>query len=95
MRDAFAVSFIKCVGNLDGVPGNIMLTKSGSKLLDFGLAKLTQQASPAASPLSQLPTAAQAITAQGMILGTLQYIGSGTTRGQGSGTPAQICLLSA
>ena len=51
-----------------------MLTKSGSKLLDFGLAKLTQQASPAASPLSQLPTAAQAITAQGTILGTLQYM---------------------
>jgi Tol biopolymer transport system component len=54
-------------------PGNIMLTKSGSKLLDFGLAKLRQDAAPAA-PLSQLPTAKDAITAQGTILGTLQYM---------------------
>src|SRR5271169_4359443 len=36
-------------------PGNIMLTKSGSKLLDFGLAKLKQDAAPAA-PLSELTT---------------------------------------
>ena len=54
-------------------PGNIMLTKSGSKLLDFGLAKLRQEAAPA-TPLSQLPTVAEAVTAQGMILGTLQYM---------------------
>jgi hypothetical protein len=40
-----------------------MLTKSGTKLLDFGLAKL--RASPVASPLSQLPTADDSITAQG------------------------------
>jgi serine/threonine protein kinase/Tol biopolymer transport system component len=53
-------------------PGNIMLTKSGTKLLDFGLAKL--KASPIASPLSQLPTANDSITAQGTILGTLQYM---------------------
>jgi eukaryotic-like serine/threonine-protein kinase len=54
-------------------PGNIMLTKSGSKLLDFGLAKLRQEAAPA-TPLSQLPTVVEAVTAQGMILGTLQYM---------------------
>lgn len=37
-------------------PGNIMLTKTGSKLLDFGLAKLRQEANPVVS-LSQMPTA--------------------------------------
>ena len=52
-------------------PGNIMLTKSGTKLLDFGLAKLTQ--THASSELSSLPTNAS-ITAQGTILGTLQYM---------------------
>ena len=52
-------------------PGNIMLTKSGTKLLDFGLAKLTQ--TYASSELSSLPTNAS-ITAQGTILGTLQYM---------------------
>ena len=31
-------------------PGNVMLTKSGAKLLDFGLAKLVGDAGTAASP---------------------------------------------
>jgi len=54
-------------------PGNIMLTKSGSKLLDFGLAKLKQDAAPAV-PASQLPTLKENPTVEGTILGTLQYM---------------------
>src|SRR5262245_48753268 len=53
-------------------PGNIMLTKSGAKLLDFGLAKLKRRADTAKS-LSTLPTKDD-ITAQGMIIGTLPYM---------------------
>jgi hypothetical protein len=59
-------------------PGNIMLTKSGVKLLDFGLAKL--QASAAAreiSQLSSLPTElspSQPLTEKGTVLGTFQYM---------------------
>jgi serine/threonine protein kinase len=53
-------------------PGNIMLTKGGVKLLDFGLAKA---AAPIASAgLSMLPTTPPGLTAQGSILGTLQYM---------------------
>ncbi len=53
-------------------PGNVMLTQSGVKLLDFGLAKVF---SPATSPqnLTGLPTQAN-LTAEGTILGTLQYM---------------------
>src|SRR5438094_4940070 len=53
-------------------PGNIMLIKSGAKLLDFGLAKLKQDATPV-SGLSALATNPSR-TAEGTILGTLQYI---------------------
>jgi serine/threonine protein kinase len=53
-------------------PANIILTSSGSKLLDFGLAKLRQTASTIASN-SAFPTNAS-LTAAGTILGTLQYM---------------------
>src|SRR5262249_23671186 len=52
-------------------PGNIMLTKSGAKLLDFGLAK----ADPALSPQSSvLETQHKPLTQEGTIVGTFQYM---------------------
>jgi Tol biopolymer transport system component/predicted Ser/Thr protein kinase len=56
-------------------PGNVMLTKSGVKLLDFGLAKAMQPASSTSS-LSVLPTQAGStpLTQEGTILGTFQYM---------------------
>jgi serine/threonine-protein kinase len=62
------------VTHRDLKPGNIMLTKTGPKLLDFGLAKLKQEVVPANVQLSQLPTANDPLTAQGTIVGTLQYM---------------------
>ena len=55
-------------------PGNVMLTKSGVKLLDFGLAKAA--APPVkSSSVTSLPTEMpRAITQQGTILGTFQYM---------------------
>jgi len=53
-------------------PGNIMLTKSGAKLLDFGLARATGLA-PTASQLSS-PTMSRPLTAEGSIVGTYQYM---------------------
>jgi len=57
----------KGITHRDLKPGNIMLTKSGAKLLDFGLAKLKQEASSSV-PISQVSTAKDPITAQGVIL---------------------------
>jgi Tol biopolymer transport system component/tRNA A-37 threonylcarbamoyl transferase component Bud32 len=55
-------------------PGNIILTKSGAKLLDFGLAKFQGNDSGLASSLTSLPTERRSITAEGTILGTFQYM---------------------
>src|SRR5580693_3434104 len=73
ISDALDKAHRKGVTHRDLKPGNIMLTKSGSKLLDFGLAKLREDSAPS-TPLSQLPTGKDPITAQGTILGTLQYM---------------------
>ncbi len=56
-------------------PGNVMLTKSGVKLLDFGLAKAVAPAGPI-SALTSLPTMAggASLTQEGTILGTVQYM---------------------
>src|ERR1700693_4776715 len=56
ISDALDKAHRKGVTHRDLKPGNIMPTKSGTKLLDFGLAKLRQDAAPA-TPFSQLPTA--------------------------------------
>ena len=53
-------------------PGNVMVTKGGVKLVDFGLAKATPAA--VASGLSALSTTPANVTVPGRILGTLQYM---------------------
>jgi eukaryotic-like serine/threonine-protein kinase len=58
-------------------PGNIMLTRSGVKLLDFGLAKLAAGPVSGVSQATSLPTAlqeSQPLTTRGTILGTFQYM---------------------
>ena len=50
-------------------PGNIMLTKDGAKLLDFGLAKFGARAAASAGA-----TAMPTLTSEGTIVGTFQYM---------------------
>jgi eukaryotic-like serine/threonine-protein kinase len=54
-------------------PGNVMLTKNGTKLMDFGLARAIAPPS-AADALTESPTATSPLTAQGTIVGTFQYM---------------------
>jgi Tol biopolymer transport system component len=54
-------------------PGNVMITKSGVKLLDFGLAKAVAPATP--QQLTSFPTQmGPSLTQEGTILGTFQYM---------------------
>jgi serine/threonine protein kinase len=54
-------------------PGNVMLTRAGAKLLDFGLARASSP-TIAGGGLSMLPTTPPNLTAHGPILGTCQYM---------------------
>ena len=59
-------------------PGNVMLTKAGAKLLDFGLARAAAPSQGgsgiAGAALSRTPTMSTPLTAAGMIVGTFQYM---------------------
>ena len=74
-------------------PGNIMLTRSGVKLLDFGLAKL--QESGALDGLSAAPTHGTPMTARGTILGTLQYMAPEQVEGKDVDGRSDIFALGA
>ena len=75
-------------------PGNIMLTKAGAKLLDFGLAKAVGP-TIAGAGLSMLPTTPPNLTAQGTILGTFQYMAPEQLEGIEAGSRTDIFAFGA
>ena len=80
-------------------PGNIMLTKSGAKLMDFGLARATGLADPKGrsgltmEQLTQSPTVAAPLTAEGTILGTFQYMAPEQLEGKESDARSDLWAL--
>ena len=77
-------------------PGNIMLTASGAKLLDFGLAKSgtsSPMSSPVAPSATLLPTTPPGLTMQGMFLGTSHYMSPEQVEGKEADARTDIFAL--
>ena len=80
-------------------PGNIMLTKTGAKLMDFGLAKASA-ATPSA-PISGLtatlstPPGSHPLTAQGTVVGTFQYMSPEQVEGKEADARSDIFAFGA
>ena len=76
IADALDKAHRQGIVHRDLKPGNVMLTKSGVKLLDFGLAKAVAPAAARSGvSATELPTQmGRDLTAEGTILGTFQYM---------------------
>jgi Tol biopolymer transport system component len=93
MADALARAHAAGIVHRDLKPANVVLTGSGVKLLDFGLARLV----PAAAPVG--PTLETALTgelsAEGMLVGTLCYMAPEQLEGRPADARTDVFALGA
>ena len=93
IADALDKAHRQGIVHRDLKPGNVMLTKSGVKLLDFGLAKPVASIASKGS-MTALPTQAE-LTREGTILGTFQYMSPEQLEGQDADARTDIFALGA
>lgn len=89
--EALRAAHAKKIIHRDLKPANILVTGQGVKLLDFGLAKIDKT-----EPVAE-ETLTQALTSQGQILGTLQYMSPEQLQGKEADVRSDIfsfgCVL--
>ena len=100
ITDALATAHRLGVTHRDLKPSNIMLTKGGSKLMDFGLAKpsavgavIAPSSSGAATATLQSP--ATPISTVGMVVGTIHYMSPEQIEGKEADARSDVFALGA
>ena len=99
IADALDKAHAQGIVHRDLKPGNVMLTKSGAKLLDFGLAKPLAMASGMTAPAfsATMSSPVSPITQQGTIVGTVQYMSPEQIEGKEADSRSDIfafgCVL--
>ena len=99
VADALARAHRAGIVHRDLKPGNVMLTKTGAKLMDFGLARAILSESPSSSSgitmtaLPHSPSADRSLTAEGTIVGTFMYMAPEQLEGKDADARSDLWAL--
>ena len=96
IADALATAHAHGIVHRDLKPGNVMITASGIKLLDFGLAKFDTEAvgGPAVTKVTTV-AGSQPLTGEGTILGTVRYMSPEQLEGREADARTDVYALCA